>query len=216
MRIVIARTDAIGDTLLTAPLAEAIKFKYPQAEILFIVSSKGLPVVENNPFIDQIHLYDPRTKWASFRALYDKLKSFHADYFFYVGGDHMCSFAAFLARIPCRGGILSRWPSFLFLNRGLRQHRCQSDKHEVFYNLDLLFPLKITGDDSKKNLFVGMYLEPEKEKNAVDEFKKQLSSLGLPAQREWIFVHPGMAGHTLNWPSHFYGQLIRELEKKIP
>ena len=164
MRIVIARTDAIGDTLLTAPLAEAIKFKFPQAEILFIVSSKGFPVVEKNPFIDQIHLYDPHKRWASFWSLYGKLRSFHADYYFYVGGDHVPSFAAFLARISCRGGILSRWPSFLFLNRGLRQHRCQSNKHEVFYNLDLLFPLGITGDDSKKHLSVGMYLESKEEK----------------------------------------------------
>ncbi len=47
----------IGDVLATSILFEAIKHKYPNAELHYVLNSHTYPVVEENPFIDQFHFF---------------------------------------------------------------------------------------------------------------------------------------------------------------
>ncbi|BAO74513.1 LPS heptosyltransferase II [Winogradskyella sp. PG-2] len=49
----------IGDVLATSILFEAIKHKYPDAELHYVLNSHTYPVVEGNPFIDQFHFFTP-------------------------------------------------------------------------------------------------------------------------------------------------------------
>jgi heptosyltransferase III len=56
-KILVLRRDNIGDLVCTTPLFEALKCKYPQAEIHALVNSYNCPVLENNPNIDAVHAY---------------------------------------------------------------------------------------------------------------------------------------------------------------
>ena len=44
-RILISRTDSIGDVALTLPMCQALKNKYPYVEIIFIGKNYTRPVV---------------------------------------------------------------------------------------------------------------------------------------------------------------------------
>lgn len=44
----------IGDVLTSTVLFEALREKYPEAELHYLINSHTIPVVENNPFIDKI------------------------------------------------------------------------------------------------------------------------------------------------------------------
>ncbi len=188
MKVLINRSDAIGDTVLTLPMAEAIKKKFPQAHVSFVVKTLTMPLFHQNPFVDELlDIEDPELR--------KKIKEAKFDAYLYVGGSHRPSFYSFLAGVPLRTGLKSKWPSYLFLNNGFRQRRSQALKHETEYNFELLSSLNITS----KELFTGPKLYPSKE-----EIKQKL-----------IILHPGMTGHTLNWPMKNYAALISLLIKKF-
>ena len=59
MKILIIQQKMIGDVLATSILFEAIKHKYPNAELHYVLNSHTYPVVEGNPYIDQFHFFTP-------------------------------------------------------------------------------------------------------------------------------------------------------------
>lgn len=50
----ISRMSAIGDTILTLPVACALRDKYPNSKISWIVEEKSAPVVRRHPDIDEL------------------------------------------------------------------------------------------------------------------------------------------------------------------
>jgi ADP-heptose:LPS heptosyltransferase len=189
MKILINRTDAIGDTILTLPLQKAIQNVYPEAKVQFLVTS----LVAGLGDFDFISYPKKEAFWKRFLFLLKLFRKEQYTHYLYVGGDHLASFLALILMFnKWRGGLLSRWPSFLFLNRGVRQKRSEALQHEVAYNCDLLAPLGI-----KANL---------------DALKKEsLFRVEKIQQQDYMVVHPGMTGHTRNWSSKSYAEIIKDI-----
>ncbi len=57
----------IGDVLTSSILCEAIKQHNSSAEIHYLVNKNTVPVVENNPFIDQLVIFSPEYEQSSFK-----------------------------------------------------------------------------------------------------------------------------------------------------
>jgi ADP-heptose:LPS heptosyltransferase len=53
-RILVINLDALGDVLMTTALLPAIKIKYPASTIFWITMPLAVPLLENNPLIDEI------------------------------------------------------------------------------------------------------------------------------------------------------------------
>lgn len=215
MKYLINRSDAIGDNILTMPMAEAIKELDPNAEIAVITSFICRDLYKDHPFIDKVYVFDKKDSYPrKIKSCLAIFNEFKPDYFYYVGGSQTPNFVAWLKGVPHRGGILSRWTTFLVLNKGTRQKRSQVAQHEIFYNVDLLRHLdgfeKVDDKDyiPKFNLING--------DNNLIEFKEILKAEGLDPSRPLVFVHPGMTGHTLNWPSRNYGRLVKRLSLLYP
>ncbi len=58
----------IGDVLTSSILFEALRKKFPTAELHYLIQPHTAPVVENNPFINRLVLFDPE-KHSGFRGL---------------------------------------------------------------------------------------------------------------------------------------------------
>lgn len=56
-RVLIVRLSAIGDTILTSPLVDAIKRHYPQTEVDWIVGAKSLPIVRMMPLVSEVFVF---------------------------------------------------------------------------------------------------------------------------------------------------------------
>ena len=72
--ILVNRTDAMGDTLLTLPLLEHLKKVWPTSKIYFLVSPKFRDFLCGNPYIEEICDYDKNLsffkKWINFLIAY--------------------------------------------------------------------------------------------------------------------------------------------------
>jgi len=72
MKILVIQQKMIGDVLTCSILCELIKKKHPNYKVHYLINSNTLPVVENNPFIDEILLFKPelrKSKIALFKFL---------------------------------------------------------------------------------------------------------------------------------------------------
>lgn len=59
MKILVIQNKMIGDVLTSSILFEALRAKYPEAELHYLIQPHTRPVVENNPNIDNLILFDP-------------------------------------------------------------------------------------------------------------------------------------------------------------
>ncbi|MFH1836931.1 MAG: ADP-heptose--LPS heptosyltransferase, partial [Candidatus Omnitrophota bacterium] len=57
-RILITRTDRLGDVVLSTPIIRLLRGKYPDAYIAFLVRPENKDVVKNNPHLDKVIVYD--------------------------------------------------------------------------------------------------------------------------------------------------------------
>ncbi len=60
MKILVIQQKMIGDVLTSSILFEALKRKFPKAELHYLINSHTLPVVENHPHIDAFLLFTPK------------------------------------------------------------------------------------------------------------------------------------------------------------
>ncbi len=60
-RILIVNLDAMGNVLVTTSILPAIKRKYPQSTISWITLKNAAPLLQNNPLIDRVWLWEPES-----------------------------------------------------------------------------------------------------------------------------------------------------------
>jgi heptosyltransferase-3 len=65
-RILVIRTDSLGDVLLTTPLFRALKQKYPKTKVCALVRQGFREVLADNPHVDQIITHD--VPWGKERS----------------------------------------------------------------------------------------------------------------------------------------------------
>lgn len=57
-KVLIIRFSSIGDIVLTSPVPRCIKTQYPEIEVHYCTKRQFSMLVENNPFVDKVHLLD--------------------------------------------------------------------------------------------------------------------------------------------------------------
>ncbi|MCS7229861.1 MAG: glycosyltransferase family 9 protein [Candidatus Kryptonium sp.] len=61
VKILIINLDAMGNVLLTTSILPAIKRKYPQSTIYWLTLKNTHLLLENNPYLDEVFVWDPET-----------------------------------------------------------------------------------------------------------------------------------------------------------
>ena len=113
-RIVISRTDNIGDVILTLPLAGILKEKYPDCKIIFLGNSYTEAIVRVSVYVDEFINWEELKDDA--RAV-ETLKGYEADFFIHVFPNKKIAYLALKAKIPNRIGTLGRAFHFFSCNK---------------------------------------------------------------------------------------------------
>lgn len=193
-RILIVRTDRIGDVVLSTPVIKALRDAYPASFIAMMVSPYTKDMVEGNPYLDETILFDKDSRhkgfWSSMRfALALKKKRF--DLVLVLHPTNRVHLVTFFAGIPRRVGFNRK---FGFLLTDKISHQKQfGEKHESEYNLDFVRFLGI--DPKDKSLFVPVSCDAEK---WVDEL---LSRAGIKETDRLLVIHPGASCPSKIWPN---------------
>lgn len=204
-KILISRTDGIGDVILTLPLAGYIKKQNPDIEILFLGNSYTKDVVtcsENiDVFIDCDFLKTLSIKQA---ALF--LKDFNIDVVLHVFPDKNVSEICKNANIPIRVGTTNRFFHWLYCNKLVILSRRNSNLHEAELNFFLLKPI-LKNFFVKKNILHNYYAF-----NKIKPLQNKIFEL-IDKQKTNIILHPKSNGSSKEWKLEHYKELIKKLEQ---
>lgn len=194
-RILVSRTDGLGDVIVTLPIAVAIKRLVPQAEVAFMVAPYTAPLLRRIAEVDQVV-----TVSEGRRGLH-VMKVYAPDAIIFARPEFKLALDALRARIDVRIGTGYRWYSGLF-TRWVYDHRRKGARHEAEYGVNLLSPL-LDGP-----LPVEMPILPESAAG-IGEAQMKLREAGV--EGEYMVIHPGCRGSASSYPSAAYADVARGL-----
>lgn len=218
MRVLINRSDAVGDTLLTSPMAKMIKEKFPEAKVTILIAEGSADLFKSHPYIDDYKVYHRHARfYFKIREIFKIFNDVKPTHYFYAGGGYLPNFISWFTRVKFRGGLKSRWHTYLFLNIGIRQKRSMVTMHEMEYNLNLLSSLGINYNYKDKTHYSPeIQLTQDELEMHYNSFKRELIKEGMELDHKMIFIHPGVTSPTLNWSPRNYARLVLKLEQKFP
>ncbi len=207
-KIIVSRTDKIGDLVLSIPSFFMLKKMYPSAEIIVLVRNYNYEIVKNLSYIDRIIKIDDYTQ----KELLEKIEYFKADIFIALYSDSFVSKLAVKSKAKIRIGPYSKLNSFFSYNRGVFQKRSMSKKNEAEYNLDLIRKIDKKLFDNSYELNTEIIVPENNLKIARAFFERE----GIQEQinknnSQVIVINPFMGGSAKNITDDQYADLIKEL-----
>lgn len=197
LHIILFRTDRLGDTTLTLQCAQALKDAYPNSHICFALQSYTAPLLENNPFVDEVILTDKYSQKELTHIL--KSKKFDISISFFAS--KIATYVPFWAKIPIRIGPLSKLRSLLFTHK-IRQKRSSGSQNEAQYCLNLLKPL-----GCYKVFYPKIYLNESEKTHAKTYLDKKFGK----KSENLIILHPGSGGSSKDWSVDNYLVLAQKI-----
>ena len=198
-KILLVRTDRLGDVILTLPMLSALHACFPDATITMLLSQYTGQIVEGNPLVHEILWYDHDGQLFPFRKMCSEITKRSFDAAIVVHPRPRLAWLLYRSGIPVRVGTGYRWYSVLF-NKRVFEHRKDAKRHEVEYNLRLLEAL-----DCKSTS------EPEfpiaVPREADDTVVMLYRSLGITDDDLVVILHPGSGGSAREWPAEYFGIL---------
>lgn len=203
-RVLISRTDSIGDVLLTLPVCAWLKREFTDVEVLFLGKGYTRAVVEAYTQVDRFlnwedFLNAPKTeKIQAFRAL-------ELDAVVHVFPDKEIAALAKKARVPVRVGTSHRAYHLVTCTHRVNFTRKNSKLHEAQLNHELLRPFGLVELPKMDSLI-----------EATAFF--QIPFVALPSQFQlknpYVILHPKSQGSALEWPIDKYIELASALVEK--
>ena len=192
-KIVLSRTDNLGDVILTLPLAGMLKKQYPQSQLIFIGKKYTEAIIKSSQYID---IFLDREQVI---ASPEVLKNLKADVIIHVFPDKEIAKVAKKIGIPLRIGTSHRLFHLLYCNKLINFSRKKSSLHEAQLNCKLAEPLGIQVPAlADIPLYYGMKAV---RKTDINPDKNKFN----------LILHPKSKGSAREWPLDYFENLIKEL-----
>jgi ADP-heptose:LPS heptosyltransferase len=204
----VSRTDAIGDVVLTLPVAGKLKQQFPDCRVVFIGRTYTAPIAAACPWVDDFLNLDELLKLPK-PAQVAALREYAAAAIVHVFPNKTLARLAQLARIPVRIGTRNRWHHWLTCNRLVALSRRHSPLHEAQLNLKLLQPLGLT---QVPDLIEVAELVQLHSSEPLSPSVQQLLQARQPGQLN-VILHPRSRGSAREWGLNNFGQFARLLHQ---
>lgn len=203
-KILISRTDSIGDVILTLPMAGILKNKFPGVSIVFLGKNYTKNIIETSEHIDEFISIDDLNK-LSLKERVQLLKAKNISHCIHVFPKKEIAQLIKKAEIPFRIGTTNRAYHWLTCNKLIKLSRKNSDLHEAQLNCKLLSAVGINTEFTLTDLhqaygFTKIIPLPEKHKVLLNGQKKN------------IIIHAKSQGSAVEWGLANFEKLISAID----
>jgi len=199
-RLLILKPSALGDIVHTLPLLVSLRRSFPQGYIAWAVKAKFAPLLEDNPLLDEIILWQEGHLWQFLRQIRSKRFRLVLD----LQGLFRSGLIAWASGASQRWGFSrkeTREGNFLFLNRKIVTRR----SHVLEKNLEIAEKL-----GAKKSLEFPIFEKAEAKQYIEAFFKEQKIT---PSQK-LIALNPGGGWTNKRWGEDKFAHLGKQLLDK--
>lgn len=217
-RILVISLHRIGDVLFTTPAIRALKEKFPKTKVTVWVKSRGREVLENNPHVDEILVFDNISVARGFEDInhfdiksrlkfVSELRKRNFDLVVDLVGTGGTNIYSFLSGAPLRFGFDQHGFGFLLTKSTSPVER----RHWIQNYLDVLRTMRVTPINEDLELKLSPSEKEFAEKFMIDH--------NLSSDDFLVGIHPGAGWATKRWPSANFGRLanllVKETDAKI-
>lgn len=203
-RILVIRTDRLGDVILTLPMLPLLREWFPDAHLAMMLNRYTGEIVRGHPSLDTIIWDDIDGRPAPADQLLRTLRAQNFDTVFVVHPTPRLAWLVARAGIHERIGSGYRIYSFLFTRR-IFEHRKDARFHELEYNLRMLRAVRPEFTAEGVVPRFDIVIDPA----ARTAVRRRLAA--TPADRALIVLHPGSGGSARNWPPEHFVRLASQL-----
>ena len=207
--LLVVRLDHLGDVLGATGIPQALKGHHPSAKIIFLTSTAGKALLENNPYVDEVLVYD--APWfrrpggayekTGFWKVVGELKKRRVDLGLSLRGDARENLLLFLAGVRFRVGYGITGLGFL-LHRELSY---REEAPEIQHSLDILRALGIHRDVLLPAVFFS------------DEEEARIKSLAAEgAGKTTVGVQLDAGSSAKSWPEANRSAFLDKVFKRFP
>ena len=212
-RILLVRLRQIGDVIFTTPALRALRQRFPDAHITYIVEPAAAPVVARNPHINDVVVApkkSPLLQLVSDLELARTLQSSRYDLAIDFHGGPRSSLLTWLSGAPVRIGYQVAGRGWMYTRRVPRPRELRA-RHSVENQWDLLRALDFP-DPDRSAFPVEMPIDPAASRS-VDE---RLAHAGIKNGDRLIVIHVSAGNPFRRWPIESFVELVRELAAAGP
>ena len=200
-RILIVNVNWLGDTLFVTPFIRAVRESYPDSYIAVLTHSRCREILEGNPRINEIIIYDERRRHRHLLgkfSIVSELKSKKFDSAFILRRSLSRTMLLFLSKIPERIGYDSKRAGFL-LTKKAAPPSISKDLHRVEYFLGLARAVGMHPKSVNYEFFIS--------KKDRDKAGETLKREGLKGREDFIVINPGGNWDLKRWPAENFARL---------
>ncbi len=200
-RIIISRTDSIGDVVLSLPLAGYLKKYLPDTHIIFLGASYTRDVVSCSENIDEFICWDDVRKMDEKQQI-QAMQALKADLILHVFPKKEIAKLARKAGIALRRGSIGRLYHWGNCNQLVRLSRKNSSLHEAQLNIALVKGLLNTSIPKLEEIpsFYGF--------NRISVLREDLKNL-IDKDKFNLILHPKSKGSAREWGLENYASLLK-------
>ena len=199
--ILTLRPDRLGDVVLSIPIYESIKRSLPQAQVTVLVQAGPAKILENNPFVDHIILFNPQMPWKALREL--KATNFDLAIVLNQIFSATATIMALFSGAPWRAGYANKENENIF---NIRIPIPKVVKQEVEHNLDVLRYMNFPIIAKSPVIFPDAAMEKH-----IDNILKKIRS---NPNRPLILIKPGSRLEKWGWPLNKFKTLCAKIREK--
>lgn len=202
----ISRTDAIGDVVLTLPVAGWLKQAFPGCRVVLLGRTYTQAVADACPWVDSFLNVDELLTLPKAEQI-RQFRQVQADVVLHVFPNKTIAQLARQANIPVRIGTRNRWFHWLTCTKQVVLSRRNSPLHEAQLNLHLLKPLGYLPDLPLERVGEWVRLQPQV---TLPASVQELLRARRPGQLN-VILHPRSRGSAREWGLPHFGELARLL-----
>jgi heptosyltransferase-3 len=202
-KILLARTNNLGDLVLTMPVIDAIKQRFPHCEVVLLIQKYTADLKNFFVNLDHVILYEDLLAMDEKQAIYF-LQQQQIDCFISLHDvPHILKLIR-AARVPIRIANARRLSNWRYCNVLPNISRRNSNLHEVQLNMAFAGSLGIAIPDNLSAMLPQI----------IPSIKPRcgIAELDEPDARFKLALHPASNQHGREWPESYYVDLIKSLD----
>ncbi len=213
MQILLVRLRLIGDVVFTTPLVRALRRRYPEAHLTYVVEPLAAAVLRGNPHLDEI-IEVPRRRgldrWRDDLAWGRTLRQRRFDVAVDLHGGPRGAWLTWASGAPMRIGYRTRGRGWMYTHVVPRPADL-GPMHSVLKQWELLAPLDAGACDPARDP-VEMPADPAAEAR-VDRW---LVQAGIEPRHPLVVVHVSAGNPFRRWPAAHFAALVGDLARRDP
>jgi len=213
LNILVVRLRLIGDVVLTTPLVRALRRKYPDARLTYLVEPAAAPIVCNNPHLSAVIVVPKGRGLSRLRQDYSLARGLRRAKFDVVidlhGGPRAAWFAL-ASGAPMRIGYDIKGRTWIYTHV-VRRSPDDAPRHAVVNQWDLLAPLHIGPPDRAVD-----YLEMAEDSAAMRRVARRLAAAGITDNHPLVVIHVSAGNVFRRWPRESFEALVATLARRDP